>query len=107
MLTLDACKLTGDEVERALPADRNETLAAATFTRARSAGEKAFAHYRRGDAVGRMHGLRDRLDQRRRIGVACERLDADDTPVADLGVERAPMRVMLDQSARHGTLDSQ
>jgi hypothetical protein len=101
VLTLDAPKLTGDEIERTLPADWHETLAATAFARAPSAGEKALAHHRRGDAVRRMHSLRDRLDQRRRIGVTLEWPDADDAPVADLGVEGAPVRMMRDKSTGH------
>src|SRR5262249_16867980 len=59
----------------------------------------ALAHHRRGDAVWRMHGLRDRLDQWRWVGIARERLDADDASVADLGLEGPPIRGLGDKTA--------
>ena len=50
-------------------------------TTANAASEPAFAHHRRRDAHRRMHGRRNGLDQRRWVGVAPERLDADDPEV--------------------------
>src|SRR5439155_23113680 len=101
MLLLDPCKLTGGEIERALPGDRHEALAPAAFAALRPARQIAFAHHRPGDAVWRMHGVRGRLEQRRWVGIARERLDADETPVADLGLEGAPMRVMRNKLTGH------
>src|SRR5262245_58363779 len=101
VLALDARKLTGDEVERMLPGDRHEALAPSALAALRPTHQIAFAHHRACNASRRMHRLRDRFDQRRWIGIARKRLDADDAPVTNLGVEGAPVRVLRDKSAGH------
>ena len=47
-----------------------------------------------------MNRGRDRLDQRRRIGIVLERPHAHDPAILDLGEKGAPMRMVADE--RHG-----
>src|SRR5262249_17250687 len=103
VVALDARELAGDEIERALPRYRHEALAAAGVGAARPVLEIAFAHHRAGDAGRRIDRRRHRLDQRRWIGIAWERLDADEAAVLDLGEERAPVRMMRDKPSGHGS----
>src|SRR5262249_13731310 len=91
VFALDPRKLTGDEVKRTFPGDRHEALAPAAFAALGPARQITFADHRSCDARRRMHRLRDRLEQRRWIGIARERLDADDVAVADFGLEGAPV----------------
>ena len=51
-----------------------------------------------------MHRVRDRLDQRRGVGIELERDGADDLAVLDDGVERAPMGVVWNKLAIHQAL---
>jgi hypothetical protein len=45
---------------------------------------------------------RDRLDQRRGIGIVRERPHTDNAAILDLGQEGAPMGMILDKLGSHG-----
>ena len=57
-----------------------------------------------GDAKRRMHRVRDRLDQRRGVGIEVERDGADHLTVLYNGVVRAPMGVVWNKLAIHWAL---
>ena len=95
-------ELARDQVERALPADRDERLAAAALAMAGTLREPALPHHRPGDAGRRMDRGRDGVDQRRGIGIMLERPHADDPAVLHLGQEGAPMGMIADEGGGHG-----
>ena len=57
-----------------------------------------------GDAKRRMHRVRDRLDQRRGVGIEVERDGADHLTVLYNGVVSAPMGVVWNKLAIHWAL---
>src|SRR5262249_2905347 len=102
VLALDAGKLTGDEIERALPWDGHKAFPPAALAPSRPAREVALPHHRLRDPIRRGHRRRHRLEQRGRIGIAGKRLEPDEAPVLDFGEERAPVRMMRDEFGGHG-----
>jgi hypothetical protein len=101
-------KLASGEFKRLLPVDRHERLAAAALAGRppvlQPTGLPTRSYHRAGDAKGRMHRVRDRLDQRRGVGIKVEWDGANDLAVLYDRVERAPMGVVWNKLALHRAL---
>jgi len=92
----DALQLAGDEIERLVPRDRDERLAAPALAAAgarlaEGAGEVAGADHRPADARRIVERARYRAADRRRLGVVGGRRQRADAAVCDLDVEAAPV----------------
>ena len=74
---IDAAQLAGEQVERLVPGDRHELVAAAAFVGARAALEPAAADHRPGDARPVRHRGRDVAEKNRGGGIARMRHDLD------------------------------
>ena len=96
-------KLAGHYLQRLFPVDGHERLAAAALAARTPVLQPTRSYHRASDAKGRMHRVRDRLDQRRGVGIKVERDGADHIAVLDDGVEGAPMRMMRNKLAVHIT----
>jgi hypothetical protein len=83
----DPIELTRDQIERALPTHRHEWLAAAAGAVSRSLREPAFADYGPTDASLGVDGVRNGVEQWRRIGVVLKRSHADHAAVPDLSLK--------------------
>jgi hypothetical protein len=94
-------QLAGDEFQRLFPVDRHERLAAAALAARPRILQPTRSYHRVNDAKGRMHRVRDRLDQRRGVGIKVERDRADHVAVLYDGVESAPMGVVWNKLAIH------
>src|SRR5438552_1969574 len=120
MFAPHACKLAGDDFKRLLPVDGHERLAAAAFAACSPIFQPmglqpTRSYHRASDAKRRMHRVRDRLDQRRGVGIEVERDGADHLAVLCDGVERAPWewcgtklaihRALVDAATKLSTTD--
>ena len=99
MSRVDALQFRRDEIDRALPLDRNEPVAAAAAIGAGATLEPAAPERRPGDprAVRQRGG--NVAQQRRRVGVARMRHNFD-AAVADQHREGAPMRAVRERVGR-------
>ena len=104
VLALDARKLAGDQIERALPRHRHERLAAAAFAAARAPRfSQPSRTIGRAMRVGECTASGIASIMRRGIGVAVERPHADDAAVFDLGEKGAPVGMVANELG-HGLL---
>jgi hypothetical protein len=109
MFAPHARKLAGDEFKRLLPVDGHERLAAAAPA-ARppllqpTGLQPTRSYHWASNAKRRMHRIRNRLDQRRGVGIEVERDGADHLTVFYDGVERAPMGVVWNKLVIHWAL---
>ena len=99
MSRVDALQFRRDEIDRALPLDRHEPVAAAAAIGAGAALEPAAPDHRPGDPGMMRHRGGDIAEQRRRSGVARMRHDFD-AAVADHHRKRAPMRAVRERVGR-------
>ena len=109
MFAPHACKLACDDFKRLLPVDGHERLAAAALASYSPVLQPIGLQPTRSyhwvrDAKRRMHRVRDRLDQRRGVGIEVEWEGADHLAVGYDGVERTPMRVVWNKLAIHRAL---
>jgi len=88
---LHPLEFTGNHVQRLVPRYGHKGFCAASPAAVRPVLQPALADHGPTDAALGIHCVRDRLDDRRRIGVAFEGMDADDAPVAHFGLENAPV----------------
>ena len=94
----DAGDLLRDQIDRPVPVERHEGVAAPAF--AAVAVEPAAPRRRPVDARAMMHGVRDRGHDGRRLGVLGERQRARDAPACGLGPEGAPVRAVVEDRHR-------
>jgi len=104
MFAPHARKLAGDEFKRLLPVDGHKRLAAAAPAARPPVLQPTRSYHWASDAKRRMHRIRNRLDQRRGVGIEVERDGADHLTVFYDGVERAPMGVVWNKLVIHWAL---
>src|SRR5271166_884572 len=95
-------KLGCCQIERPLPGHGQEPFATPPLSIAMAAREPALTYHRLVDERRRMHGCRNRCNQRRRIGIAFKRSDTNDPAILHLGEKRTPMRMVANDLAGHG-----
>src|SRR5262249_54412486 len=98
---VDATELTGQQVDRGLPAHRDERLRSAARARTRSAVEPAGPHHRLDGARRMSKASDDVAEERGRIGVVAVGMDRDDGAVRDLSLERSPVGGVGSELSRH------
>ena len=86
-------QFTGHQIDRPIPRDLNEPIAAATIVRhARTVLQPALANRGPRDAAMMVDRIGNRRQHRRRIGIVRKGLDLDQSAILDDRVEGAPMR---------------
>ena len=93
VLANHALQFVGDEIDRAIPRDLDESIAtAAVVRRARTMLQPSLANRGLGDTAMVMDRIGNRAQHRRRIGIVLEGLDIDQPSIFDDRIKGPPMR---------------